>query len=49
MWTSVKLLRRLAWHEAGELAVMQDLARRFAALHPQADAPDAAHRGEGPR
>lgn len=27
-WTSTKLLRRLAWHERGELAVMQALAKR---------------------
>jgi hypothetical protein len=27
-WTSVKLLRRLAWHERGELVAMQDLADR---------------------
>jgi hypothetical protein len=27
-WTSVKLLRRLAWHERGELAVMRAQARR---------------------
>jgi hypothetical protein len=31
VWTSTKLLRRLAWHEPGELAVMRDLAHRFAA------------------
>jgi hypothetical protein len=36
VWTSVKLLRRLAWHEAGELAVMQDLARRFSSSAPPA-------------
>ncbi|MEQ7005912.1 DinB family protein [Actinopolymorpha sp. B17G11] len=29
-WTSVKLLRRLAWHERGELAVMRAQARRAA-------------------
>jgi hypothetical protein len=28
VWTSVKLLRRLAWHERGELAVMESLAAR---------------------
>lgn len=28
VWTSVKVLRRLAWHEPGELAVMADLAAR---------------------
>lgn len=27
-WTSVKVLRRLAWHERGELAVMRRLADR---------------------
>jgi hypothetical protein len=36
VWTSVKLLRRLAWHEPGELAVMQDLARRFSSPAPPA-------------
>lgn len=24
-WTSVKVLRRLAWHERGELAVMRSM------------------------
>ena len=28
IWTSVKVLRRLAWHERGELAVMEALAER---------------------
>jgi len=28
VWTSTKLLRRLAWHERGELAVMRDLAAK---------------------
>lgn len=27
-WTTVKVLRRLAWHERGELAVMRELATR---------------------
>lgn len=27
-WTSTKLLRRLAWHEAGELDVIEDLLRQ---------------------
>lgn len=26
-WTSTKLLRRLAWHEAGELRAIEDLLR----------------------
>ena len=30
VWTSVKALRRLAWHERGELAAMHDLAQRHA-------------------
>lgn len=28
VWTSTKVLRRLAWHERGELAVMESLAAR---------------------
>ena len=28
VWTSTKVLRRLAWHERGELAAMRDLAMR---------------------
>lgn len=28
VWTTTKLLRRLAWHERGELVVMQRLAER---------------------
>jgi hypothetical protein len=31
-WTTVKLLRRLAWHERGELAVMRQLAARASRL-----------------
>jgi hypothetical protein len=30
VWTSTKLLRRLAWHEREELVVMEALARRDA-------------------
>jgi hypothetical protein len=28
VWTTTKLLRRLAWHERGELVVMRQLAER---------------------
>jgi hypothetical protein len=28
VWTTTKLLRRLAWHERGELVVMRRLAQR---------------------
>lgn len=28
-WTAVKLLRRLAWHEPGELVVMHEIAARY--------------------
>jgi hypothetical protein len=28
VWTTIKLLRRLAWHERGELVVMRRLAER---------------------
>jgi hypothetical protein len=28
VWTTTKLLRRLAWHERGELVVMRRLAER---------------------
>jgi hypothetical protein len=31
-WTSTKVLRRLAWHERGELMAMRDLARANAEL-----------------
>lgn len=31
VWTSVKLLRRLAWHERGELAVMRRMLARLRA------------------
>ncbi|MDO5495130.1 MAG: hypothetical protein Q4G64_05420 [bacterium] len=31
VWTTTKLLRRLAWHERGELDAIDDLRRRWAA------------------
>ncbi|HZC25521.1 MAG TPA: hypothetical protein VE287_00775 [Actinopolymorphaceae bacterium] len=36
VWTSVKLLRRLAWHERGELVVMKTLAARARARRDRA-------------
>jgi len=32
VWTTTKVLRRLAWHERGELAVLRNLLARAAQL-----------------
>jgi hypothetical protein len=48
-WTSTKVLRRLAWHERGELRAMRDLAVTNAALLGlRFQLPGSADRARGP-